>query len=481
MPLTDLLTRQGAIEAPALIFQGVPFSRREIRDAVKDLAGRLKQAGVSRGSKVVLSLPNDPAWLWSFLAVNECRAVVLPIHPALAREERARIDEIAAPDFVIAHDGDVEILPGVCLSRHRLAHRDDAVTDLAAIVFTSGTTGAPKGVMLTEAALMANAGSVARYLELSHRDRMLVFLPLCYAYALSQVLSTLSAGGCVVLLADLRFPKQVFDAIGEHRVTGFGGVPTSFMILTRYPHDASAAQDSLRCVLSAGGPLAPSLVERIRHAFPNAAIFNNYGCTEIGPRATTVNYKAHPDRIGSIGRAIDGVSLTLVGSDRSPAGVGETGEIVLSGPSLMKGYYRDPQTTAARMSSLGFHTGDYAYADADGFLYYQGRKDDVFKSAGEKISAREVEDVVLEHEDVVEAAVISSPDAVFGAVPVVYAVLREGTSCTDRELQAFCARRLSRHKVPRAVHFVEELRKTATGKIQKHLLGHHASDNRSRR
>ena len=136
----------------------------------------------------------------------------------------------------------------------------------------------------------------------------------------------------------------------------------------------------------------------------------------------------------------------------------------------MKGYYRAPDATAARMSPHGFHTGDYAYADRDGFLYYQGRRDDIFKSAGEKISAQEIEEVVLQHEAVSEAAVVSLADPRVEAVPVAYIVLRPGASCTERELQTFCGRRLSRRKVPRAVHFVEELSKTASGKIQKYRL-----------
>ena len=148
----------------------------------------------------------------------------------------------------------------------------------------------------------------------------------------------------------------------------------------------------------------------------------------------------------------------------------ETGEIVLSGPSLMKGYYRDPQHTASRMSRHGFHTGDYAYADLEGFLYFQGRRDDIFKSAGEKVSTKEIEDAVMAHDAVGEAAAISVPDPVQGMVPVVYVVLRPGMSCSERELKTFCARHLSRHKVPRTVHFVDELRKTASGKVQKHRL-----------
>ena len=472
MPLIDLLRRRLDQTGLALVFEGSAFTAAELRGQAADLATRLEAAGVGRGSKVLVALPNCPAFLLVLLAVNECGAVFIPVSPALTADERERIDAIARPDVVIADRGTTEVLPGTFLSRTGWTpYGDEDVSDLAAIIFTSGTTGTPKGVMMTEAALLANARGVARCLDLSDADRSLVFLPLHYSYALSQVLSTLVAGGSLVLLRNLFFPQLFVRAVAEHRVTGFGGVPTSLNILATHCAAAGGREASLRYILSAGGPLAPAVIDRVQAAFPGAALFNNYGCTEIGPRATTVDYTSTPGKIGSIGRAIPGVAVTIARPDRSAADVGESGEIVLSGPSLMNGYYRDPETTAARMSRLGFHTGDYARADADGFLYYEGRRDDMFKSAGEKVSAREIEDVVLAHGGVAEAAVIAMPDPVLGTVPVAYVVRRPGTSCTDRELQMFCARHLSRHKIPRAVHFVDELHKTSSGKVQKYRLG----------
>ncbi len=471
MPLLELLRQRHAPDSPALAFEHSRLSRRELEHEANDLSQRLTTAGIGAGSKVLVALPNSPAFVIALLAVNECQAVFMPVNPGLSPDERRRIDEIGRPDAVIAGRGAIELRPDAWLSRtDAVPYDDDDVSGLAAIIFTSGTTGAPKGVMMTEAALLANARSVAGYLGLSELDTTLVFLPLYYTYTLSQVLSTLVAGGCVVLLRNLLYPVQAFAAIAEHRVTGFGGVPTHLNILTNQAASLGRSLESLRYILSAGGPLRSSLAENVQRAFPGVALFNNYGCTEIGPRATTIDYSEHPDKIGSIGRAIAGVNVTLVGPDRSAIGAEETGEIVLSGTSLMEGYYRDPRTTASRMSQHGFHTGDYAYADRDGFLYYQGRSDDIFKSAGEKISAREIEDVVVEHPAVAEAAVVSQPDESLGAVPVVHVVLRPGASSTEREIQAFCLGRLSRHKVPRAVHFVDELHKTASGKIQKFRL-----------
>jgi long-chain acyl-CoA synthetase len=323
---------------------------------------------------------------------------------------------------------------------------------------------------MTEAALLTNARAVASYLALSEDDRTLVFLPLPYTYTLSQVLSTWTAGAGVVLLRNLFYPRLFFEAIAQHRVTGFGGVPASLNILASQAAGLGREMGSLRYILSAGGPLRSQLAQAVQKAFAGVALFNNYGCTEIGPRATTVDYNASPDRIGSIGRAIADVALTVVRADLTVASTGETGEIVLRGPSLMKGYYRAPEATAARMSRHGFHTGDYAYADRDGFLYYEGRRDDMFKSAGEKISAQEIEEVVMQHGAVGEAAVVSLADPNVEAVPVAYVVLRPGASCTERDLQTFCGRRLSRLKVPRAVYFVETLCRTSSGKVQKYRL-----------
>jgi acyl-CoA synthetase (AMP-forming)/AMP-acid ligase II len=395
----------------------------------------------------------------------------MPLNPRLAHDERRRIDTIARPDFVIGERGAVELPSATYLSATDCErYQDDDLDDVATIIFTSGTTGTPKGVMLTGDALLANASSVARYLTLAETDRTLVFLPLHYTYTLSQIFSTWLAGGSIVLMRNLLYPIQAVSAIAEHRITGFGGVPTSLNILAGHQSDSREAESSLRYVLSAGGPLAPAVADKVQRRFPTATLYNNYGCTEIGPRATAINVAVHAEKGDSIGRPIPGVNVRIVRSDLSLADTLESGEIVLSGASLMKGYYRDEKTTLGRMSHHGFHTGDYGFADKDGFLYFEGRADDIFKSAGEKVSAREIENVLLCHEAIAETAVIAVDDPLHGAVPIAYAVLRPGASCTDRELRAFCAQHLSTHKIPRMVHLVPELYKTASGKVQKHRL-----------
>lgn len=467
--LVSILRDRRSEDRPALIFEGESLSYRQVWESVLGVGDCLSREGVWANSKVVVALANSPALPIVMMALSEIGAVSIPLNPSMAEKERTRIVGIAQPDFVACFQGQKRLVPGVSVSRvsSRSGQPDPALEGVSTIVFTSGTTGNQKGVLLSADALLINAESVVEYLELGPDDRTLIFLPLHYSYALSQLLTTWMGGGAVVLMKHLLYPAQAMKLIDQHGVTGVGGVPTSLSILAA---QSTGPKRSPRYVMSAGAPLPPMLVRKLNAVFPGAAIFNNYGCTEIGPRATAVNYAEHPDRIGSIGRPIARVGVKLIHADQSEAEPRETAEIVLSGPTLMKGYYRDPNSTASRMSRWGFHTGDYAYADEDGFLYYQGRADDIFKSGGEKVSAREIEDVILEHNGVLEVAVVAETHPVLGHVSVAYVVRVEAGGPTEEGLRLFCRRKLSSHKVPRIVRFMDKLERTANGKVQKFRL-----------
>jgi len=457
----------------ALIYERGSFSYEDLQDKVTGTSKLLRELGVFKGSKIILSLINSPDFIVSLFAINKAEAIFVPLNPHLKQPERERITHIARPDFIISEQGKHRILPGIYLSKFSgptYGNTSDPA-DLCALLFTSGTTGAPKGVMMADDGLLSNAQSVIRYLSLTDQDRTLVFLPLYYSYSFSQYLTALLAGGTVVLVENLLYPQRALEVMEKYDVTGFGGVPTTLNILANHPSVEKFELDSLRYVLNAGGPISPSLIRQLTKVFPKTHVINNYGCTEIGPRATYVDYTEFPEKIGSIGKPIPGVEVALIRDDLTMASPMEMGEIVLKGPSLMKGYYRNSECARQRMSSWGFHTGDYAYADESGFLYIQGRRDDMFKCGGEKVSAKEIEDVFLEHPDVFEAAVVSREDPAMGAVPVAYIVVKNPeTVPSERALQAFCSQRLSRYKLPRQIHFVDSLEKSSTGKIQKYRL-----------
>lgn len=457
----------------ALIYEDGSLSYQHLQEEVIEKARLLRKLGVFKGSKVVLSLDNSPSFVVCLFAVNKAEAIFVPLNPYLKDTERERITYIARPDFMISEEGEHPILPGIYLSKFSGPADGDRsnLEDLSALLFTSGTTGTPKGVMMTDDNLLSNAQSVIRYLNLTDEDRTLLFLPLYYSYSFSQYLTTLLAGGTVVLTENLLYPQRTLEVMEKYAVTGFGGVPTTLNILANHPSVEKFKFHSLRYILNAGGPISPSLIRQLKKVFPQAHVINNYGCTEIGPRATYVDYTEFPEKIGSIGKPMPGVKVALIKDDLTVASPMEMGEIVLKGPSLMKGYYRNPECTGKSMSHWGFHTGDYAYADESGFLYIQGRRDDIFKCGGEKVSAKEIEDVFLEHPDVFEAAVVSTEDPAMGAVPVAYVVAKNSAAVpSERALQAFCSQRLSRYKLPRQIHFVDSLEKSSTGKIQKYRL-----------
>lgn len=467
--LASILRARSADDRSALVFESERLSFRELWLAVEAMGGQLRAHHVRAGSKVMVALSNSPSLPISMMALSAIDAVCIAVDPFLSEHERDRILGIAQPDYILGARGEHSIRPAVWLSRlERSDEPVDAQLDgVSTIIFTSGTTGQPKGVMLSAAALLVNARSVADYLRLGPDDRTLVFLPLFYSYPLSQLLSTWLVGGAVVLMKNLRFPRVAVSLISEHGVTGIAGVPASLGLIAEH---VTAPTPSLRYVMNAGGPLSLALAQHLRAVFPSASLFNNYGCTEIGPRATAIDYTQHPEHLGSIGKAISQVNVRLIRPDLVEAMPGEIAEIVLSGPTLMKGYYRDAETTASRMSRWGFHTGDYASAGEDGFLYFQGRQDDVFKSGGEKVSAREIEEVLLEHRAVREAAVVAESDPLMGSVPVAYVVSSDEGHPSSEELQVFCRHKLSQHKTPRRIHFVPRLERTASGKVQKFRL-----------
>jgi long-chain acyl-CoA synthetase len=474
MRISDFLHLHAGARAnhPALIFGNRQLTYAELDREVDLQANELQQQGVSAASKVMVSLPNCLEFPITLLALNRLNAVFIPISPRLSDHETQLIHSIARPDFQISSRGERKLSSGLFISWSKdLRYQWDPDLDaLCAILFTSGTTGRPKGVMMSDRNLLCNAESVLDYLQLTPEDRTLIFLPLFYSYSLSQWLTTLMAGGTVILMENLLFPMVAFHAIERHGVTGFGGVPVSLNLLASHSHMGKFDSRSLRYILNAGGPIAPALIRRLQNFLPHVQVFNNYGCTEIGPRATAVNCTQHPETIGSIGMAIPRVRLSLI-RDGKPVTTGETGEIVLSGPSLMRGYYQDPQATAKSMSPWGFHTGDFAHSDSSGFLYIEGRKDDIFKCGGEKVSTREIEEVLAEHPLIYEAAVVAEPDPVMGAVPVAYVVPRSReTNLSEADIRTFCARRLSRNKLPRRIHHVRELTRTNNGKIQKFRL-----------
>ncbi len=340
-------------------------------------------------------------------------------------------------------------------------------TDIAQIIYTSGTTGEPKGVMLRHSNLVANTNSIVRYLKLKSNDSIMAVLPFFYSYGNSILLTHIAAGGSLVVNQNFIYPNVILDEMVKEEITGFSGVPSTYAILLhrsaikeyRFPH--------LRYLTQAGGAMSPKLAGKLKAILPDVDMYIMYGQTEASARLSYLDPEYFHSKAGSIGKAIPGVTLELLDPEGKPVAVGQVGEIVARGDNIMEGYWGKPEETARVLRTEKLWTGDLARMDEEGYLFIEGRKTDMIKSGSHRIGPKEIEETILEHEAIHEAAVIGIEDEILGEAIKACVVLKPGASCTSKELIRHCRKLLPAYKTPQHVEFYNDLPKTTTGKISK--------------
>lgn len=339
--------------------------------------------------------------------------------------------------------------------------------DLAQIIYTSGTTGEPKGVMLTHANLVANTRSIVEYLQLTENDKVMAVLPFFYSYGNSVLLTHIAVGGSLVVNQSFLYPNVILDEMVAEQVTGFSGVPSTYAILLNRSALGDYAFPNLRYLTQAGAAMSPELARRLQGILPKVKIFIMYGQTEACARLSYLPPGDLHKKAGSIGKAIPGVTLTLRNKKGDPVLPGEVGEIVANGANIMAGYWQKPAETAQVLQPEGLWTGDLAYQDEEGYLYIVSRKSEIIKSGSHRIGPKEIEDVLLEHEAIHEAAVVGTKDEILGEAITACVVLKEGMACHEKEIMRHCRKNLPAYKVPHHIEFLADLPKTATGKIRR--------------
>ncbi len=346
-----------------------------------------------------------------------------------------------------------------------------ASSDLAVILYTSGTTGAPKGVMLTHANLLANAQAIVDYLRLDASDRVLSVLPFYYAYGASVLHTHLISGASVVLGPGLMFPHLVLDAIEQAGATGFSGVPSTFALLLEPLARHGRPLASLRYLTQAGGAMSPALTRRLRELLPAPRLYVMYGQTEATSRISWLPPERLDEKIGSVGIPVAGVQWRIRREDGSTAAPGESGEVCVRGPNVMAGYWNNPEATAQVLRDGWLHTGDLGHVDADGFLFLQGRRSDMIKTGAHRVHPTDVEEVIAELPVVREVAVVGVDDEVMGQVIRAFVVAAgELPPRAEDRIKAHCRARLAPYKIPRQVTFVDTLPRTASGKVRRFQL-----------
>ncbi|AYC99489.1 class I adenylate-forming enzyme family protein [Neorhizobium sp. NCHU2750] len=340
---------------------------------------------------------------------------------------------------------------------------------LAMLIHTSGSTGAPKGVMHSHASLLFACGSIVEYLQNSSDDIVLSVLPISFGYGITQILTMVMVGGTLVLEKSFAFPRKTLQRLHEAKATGFPLVPPMAALIAGMQDLEPGFLPALRYITSAAAAMPPATSGRLRMLLPDAKLLLMYGQTEC-IRATYLPAEDVDRRPLSVGRAIPGTRAFVIGEDGHEAPAGAIGELIVEGPHVMTGYWGDAlaSTTKVAMATDGrrLHTGDLFKADDEGFLYFVSRRDDIIKTRGEKVSPQEVERVLYALAGIREAAVAGIDDPVFGKLIRAYVALEPGVTLSEKEILRHCTAHLEDYMVPKSVEFRDALPKTSTGKIR---------------
>ncbi len=511
MQLEGFLERS-AVRLPdktALVCGNQRLTYGEIERDSNRLAHALIRLGVQRGDRVAVYLENSVEAVLGIFAALKAGAIFLMVNPTTKAEKlsyilnncRARVlmthhkrlaliqdcwDKTPHLESVIVTGPDhldngpkqfcsldVLLCQQVDSAQHPPKRRIDI--DLAALIYTSGSTGNPKGVMMTHLNMVTAARSIMQYLENNEDDIILSALPLSFDYGLYQILMGFAIGATVILEPSFAYPQLIVERLRAENVTGFPIVPTMAAILLQMRGLTAGQFPKLRYITNTAAALPPSHIERLCALFPATKIYSMYGLTEC-KRVSYLPPDQLPIRPTSVGMAIPNTEVSIVDERGERVRPGVVGELVVRGAHVMKGYWEKPEETdrVLRPGPLPgekvLYTGDLFRMDEEGFLYFVGRKDDIIKTRGEKVSPKEVESVLYALPEIKEAAVIGVPDPILGQAIKAVVVLAEGAVLTERDVMRHCASRLEDFMVPKRVEFRTSLPKTSTGKISKREL-----------
>jgi acyl-CoA synthetase (AMP-forming)/AMP-acid ligase II len=482
--LPELLGRGARAHAdrPALVYGGTARTHAELHERAARLASALAAGGVRHGDRVALLLHNGFEFPESLLACHRLGAVAVPINFRLTADEIAYILDNAGAAALIAGDRPeglagprVELRVGAAYEA-AIAASDPApqagvdAHDPALLCYTSGTTGRPKGAILTHANLVAATLSWIHEMQASADDVWLSGQPLFHIGGINGLLPFLALGATSIVVPTAGFdPANAVRLIAEHAVTMCIFVPTQWDAVCANAEVQAVDRDRLRVAMWGASPAARSTLEAMARTFPNADIVSAYGQTEMSGATTLLKGPDATRKIGSVGLPMINVELRVVDDQLRDVGPGVIGEIVYRGPMVMEGYLGLPDATAEAFAGGWFHSGDLATRDAEGYLRLVDRKKDMIVSGGENIYPAEVERVLREHPGVADVAVIGVPHERWGESPVA-CVVRADPAVGEEELLAHCRDSLAGYKKPSAFHFVEALPRNAAGKVTKRVL-----------
>jgi len=478
-----------------VIFRENKISYLELENLSNKLASFLKKNNIGKSKNVCLYCPNIPEFIISYFGIVKTGATVVPVNILLSSEEieyviknsdatafvyfsgfEERISEIktSLPPVLIS-TGEKSQLN--CFNLKEILKTEKAEfeipkinqkEDVCAILYTSGTTGKPKGAMLTHRNLLSNINSIIKAVPISERDIFLTVLPLFHAFGATACMMTPLTIGATISLVIKFAPVEVVETVKNTKSTIFMGVPSMYNVLASLSDEMKPFLSSLRFCISGGAGLPVEIKEKFEKKF-GKIIYEGDGPTECSP-VTSINPIGGICKPCSIGKPIPEVKMKIVDKEGNELEKGKIGEIVVKGENVMKGYYKMEEETKKSFFGEWFRTGDIGYEDEDGYFYIVDRKKDIIIVSGMNVYPRMIEEVIYRHPSVSEVAVIPKSHSVYGEVPKAVIVLKNGEEVERKEIIAFCRKHLGKHEIPREIEFVKELPKTSTGKIDKKTL-----------
>ena len=481
-------------EKTAVICEGRSYTYRELNSEVNRMANGLIELGIEKGDRIALFMKNSDHYVIAFYALMKVGITVVPINFRLTALEASYIIEQSDCAAVFCDSEFEEVMAKATKETQKvIVHpaskiegnlswdevKSDAVaepkvvvlsTDNAEILYTSGTTGKPKGALFDHQRVINVNTSFILTLGMSRRDNLLHLAPLFHSAQLNLFLLTGIMLGCTHDIHRDFHPVTTLDAIQETKTSVFFGVPAMFNALLQVPNASSYDLSSLRTATYGAAPMAPALVEKSMALFGTDQFYNLCGLTEAGPGGVFLSPEAHKTRLGAGGKAMFFTNVRVVNEAMEDVGPGEIGEFIIKGETIMKEYYRNPEETQKTFSDDWLLTGDLATMDEEGYLTIVDRKKDMIISGGENVYSVEVEQVLNSHPQVLEAATVGLPDEKWGEVVTAVIVPKQGETIDEEEVQRYCRAKLASYKIPKRFVYTDVLPRNASGKILKYQL-----------
>lgn len=493
----------------AIIAKGKEYSYARLKENSESLARHLINAGIKKGDRVAIYMENSWQGIISIYGATLAGAAFLIINPQTKADKLKYILKDSGAKKVISSGmlknelsqalEDTEIVKEVILtgytdqvkkiSHYQLTSFDNAIlardqgtrfpniipNDLAALIYTSGSTGFPKGVMMTHQSMVFTSWSLIQYLRLSEDDRIMLLLPLAFDYGLYQLIMAITIGGTLIVEQSFIFPASIYKDIQKYRPTVFPGVPTIYAMMIASNKENGLSFDCVEKVTNTAAALPDEFIPDLKKIFPNALIFKMYGLTEC-KRVCYLEPELVDIKTGSVGKAIPGTEVFILSPDGNPVPSGEPGILHIRGPHVMLGYWNQ-EALSEEMLKPGKLPGekilcsnDWFTMDEEGFLYFQGRNDDIIKTRGEKVSPIEIENIIYKINGIKEVVVLGFPDVIMGESICAFVTAHHSIRFTEKEIQRECMACLEPFMIPQKVIFLDEMPKSSNGKIDRKEL-----------